>query len=326
MKAPLLTIVTPTYNAQQYLDRYFASLELQTVTKEAYEILIVDGGSTDTTKQIAKNHRATIIHNPKKLAEPGVALGFEKARGQYIMILAVDNVFKDNNALATILEIFKDPTVVAAFPKHDTAADDSWYSRYFNTFTDPYTHFVYGQAANARTFSSIYKTIVHTDVYDVYDYASNKTYPLIALAQGFIVRKNTISKRIDDGYDDVLTVYSLIKERKCIAYAHSVSLYHYTVSDFRDFVKKQRRAVENALIRGNSGISQRGTYLTPWQKLKRYLFFPYAFTIILPLCVSVFQAARFAEPTWLLHVFIVFLSAWVILTHAVWVRIMHINV
>jgi hypothetical protein len=215
------------------------------------------------------------------------------------------------------VKVFINPSVVAAFPKHDTAPDDSWYSRYFNTFTDPYTHFVYGYAANARTFSLLYKTIQRTNTYVVYDYLSGNTFPLIALAQGFTVRKSELMDRTDRGFDDVLTIYALIKQKKQIAYMHSVSLYHYTVSNFTDFVNKQKRAVENALVRGNSGISQRGEYLTSWQKIKRYLFFPYAFIMLLPMCVSVFQAISFSEPTWLLHAYMVFLSAWIILTQTI---------
>lgn len=313
MKPPVLTIVTPTYNAASYLNRYFTSLEKQTIDPEFVEILIVDGGSSDETLAIAKKHHVRIVHNPKKLAEPGVALGFEEARSELIMILAVDNIFKDSFALEKIAGIFKDSSITAAFPKHDTAPEDSLYSRYFNTFTDPYTHFVYGAASNARTFSSLYKTIIHTDIYDVYDYKSAKSYPLIALAQGFTIRKNAITKRIDDRFDDVLTVYSLIEHGKRIAYVYGVSLYHYTVADFSDFVKKQKRAVENALVRGNSGISQRDKYLTGWQKMKRYLYFPYALTIVLPLLVSVIQAIRTGERVWLWHWYMSFISAIILL-------------
>ncbi len=307
--SPVLSIITPTYNAEPLLARYFNSLKLQSIRRSDVEILIVDGGSTDRTRQIARKHGAKIIDNPQKLAEPGVALGFKHAKGSLVMVLATDNIFKDSDSLARMIGIFKDKSIVAAFPKHDTAPGDSMYSRYFNTFTDPYSHFVYGRAANARTFHEVYRTIQHTDVYDIYDFQSSSVFPLLALAQGFTVRKKSLWKRTTDRYDDVLIVYSLIRRKRRIAYAHSISLYHYTVANFKDFVKKQRRAVENALVRRNSGISQRRKYLTRWQKMKRFLFFPYALTIVFSLLVSVIQVIRTSDKTWMWHWYMSFVSA-----------------
>lgn len=312
MKSPLLTIVTPVFNAASDLERYFSAIENQTIHPKNIEILIVDGGSSDQTRDIAKRHHARILNNPKKLAEPGVALGFEKASGEYIMILAVDNIFMERTALESLLGIFTDTKVVAVFPRHDTAQGDSIFSRYFNTFTDPYTHFVYGFAANARTFSAVYDVLEHTDTHDIYDYSSSSIYPLIALAQGFTIRRNSMVKRLDDGFDDVLTIYELLSKKKIIAYAHSVHLYHYTIRNIKDFIRKQQRAVENALVRQNSGISQRNKYLTDVQKMKQYLFFPYSFSIVAPFVVSLYNVIRTGDMIWLFHAPISFLSAGII--------------
>ena len=41
-----------------------------------------------------------------------------------------------------------------------------------------------------RTFHHIYKTLESNSVYDLYDYLSNKTRPMIAFAQGFTIRKS----------------------------------------------------------------------------------------------------------------------------------------
>ncbi len=311
-RTPTLSIVTPTYNAGQYLERYFFSLKKQNFDKEQFEVLIIDGGSTDNTITIAKKYEATVVANPYKLAEPGVKIGFREAKGNLVMVLATDNIFKDADALSRMAAVFRDSRIVAAFPKHDTAPDDSLFSRYFNTFTDPYSHFVYGKAANARTFKDEYHIVKRTDQYDVYDYRSSGVYPLIALAQGFTVRRNELTNRQRDQFDDVLFVYSLIQQRKDIAYVHGVSLYHYTVRNLGDFVQKQRRSVENAFVRGNSGITQRTEYLTSAQKIRRYLFFPYALTIVFPLLQSLINTVRTKERIWLFHSIITFLSAVVV--------------
>jgi len=320
MKTPILSIILPTYNAGSDLRRFFDSFHKQSIGKDEMELLIIDGGSTDQTRVIARKNGAKIVHNPHKLTEPAVALGFQIARGELIMVLAVDNLFPDPDALKKMIGVFRDRIIVAAFPKHDTGPGDNIYSRYINTFTDPYTHFVYQNAANARTFHRLYKTITHNELYDIYDYTSSNERPIIALAQGFTIRKKFLPKRTEIS-DDVLSIYRMIDAKKQIAYVHGVVLWHYTIRDTRQFVSKTKRAVENALLRRDSGITKRNAYLTKTQKIRMYLFLPYAFTIILPLLQSIIGVIREREFAWLLHWYVTIFSAGIIVTHALSLRI-----
>jgi glycosyltransferase involved in cell wall biosynthesis len=316
MTLPKLSIILPVYNAARNMPRFFASLEKQRVPKGTFEVLIMDGGSTDRTVAICHAHGATVIPNPYKLAEPGVAIGFVKARGELIMVLAEDNIFRDPDAIAKMIDIFRDTRITAAYPKHDTGRGDTIYSRYINTFTDPFTHFVYGDAANARTFHRIYKTFISTPIYDVYDYGSYPVRPIIALAQGLTIRKKRLHAR-GEFSDDILSIYKLLDGGKWIAYAHSVTLLHYTIRDTKQFMAKQRRAVENALLRADSGITKRRKWFSVSQKWRMYLYFPYAFSIVLPVIVSVAQAIREREAAWLLHAYMVIFSAIVITITAI---------
>lgn len=316
MNVPVLSIVLPTYNAEGDLVRFFDSYIRQKISKSDIELLVIDGGSTDQTRAIAKKNGAVIINNPYKLTEPAVALGFQNAQGELVMVLAADNLFPDPYAIKKIIDIFQDLDIAAAFPMHDTGPGDNIYSRYINTFTDPYTHFVYQDAANARTFHRLYKRVFHNELYDVYDYSTSRMRPIIALAQGFTIRKNLLPPRAEIS-DDVLTVYKLIDEHKKIAYVHAVVLWHYTIANTNQFIRKLKRAVENALVRQDSGITKRSTYLTLSQKIRMYLFIPYAFTIILPLLQSIIGFIRDREPAWLLHLYVTVFSSVIIVAHTV---------
>lgn len=316
MNKPKLSIILPVYNAQRDMPRFFESLAHQRVGKEWVEVLIMDGGSTDKTVAICRANGARVIPNPYKLAEPGVTIGFAKAKAELVMVLAADNFFRDPDAIGKMIALFEDKRITAAFPKHDTGPGDTIYSRYMNTFTDPFTHFVYGDAANARTFHRIYKTLISTPVYDVYDYRSSPLRPIIALAQGLTVRKDRLHTRREFS-DDILTIYALIDQGKWIAYAHGVTLLHYTIRDTGQFIAKQRRAVENALLRSDSGITKRGKWFTPAQRVRQYAYVPYAFTIILPIAVSIINAVRTGEVAWLYHWYMVIFSAVVITITAI---------
>jgi glycosyltransferase involved in cell wall biosynthesis len=65
MNNPLVTIVIPTFNQSQYLPACVDHCLFQTYSN--LELIIVDGGSTDSTKEYLsnlKNKIATITHNP----------------------------------------------------------------------------------------------------------------------------------------------------------------------------------------------------------------------------------------------------------------------
>jgi len=50
----MISIVVPTYNEEQNIERCLRSLADQTVPRETYEIIVVDGNSKDRTRELAE--------------------------------------------------------------------------------------------------------------------------------------------------------------------------------------------------------------------------------------------------------------------------------
>lgn len=302
-----ISIVIPTLNNENIIGRFFDLLNNQDFPKDNIEILVLDGGSEDKTIKIAKENNAKVISNPQVLAEPGVNLGIRKASGNLIMILAVDNFLNDSNFISKMLKVFEDNSIYAAFPKHESDNTDSIFTKYVNIFTDPFNHFVYGYAANARSFKKAYKTNISNSSYDVYDYQSSKNKPMIAFAQGFTFKASF--RRIDDDlFDDCRPVIRLIESGKKIAYVHSTSVVHHTIKDCDHFLRKQRWATLNAIKKENYGIYHRFSMLSTAQKIKVKIWPLYAASFILPLFRSIWGFFRDREPMWLFHPIICWLS------------------
>lgn len=305
-----ISVITPTLNSAKDLPLLIASIKKQNYPSNKIELVISDGGSTDKTIQIAKKYGATIVSNKYVFAEPGIYLGMKKARGQLLMILASDNIYTDKNAFMKIVKVFENKEIYAAFPKHDSLSSDTLFTKYINTFTDPINHFVYGDAANARTFKKIYKTTTSNKSYDVYDFNSSPIQPILALAQGFTVRKE-FSKIRKHMYDDVTPIRDIFK-KKTIAYVHSVSLYHHTIHSTDHYIRKQRWFTRIALEDKRLGITVRSKYFTLDQKLRFYFYPIYAFSIVLPTIRSIFGFFQDREKIWFFHPVISFLSAYAV--------------
>lgn len=301
----LVSIVIPTKNSSKMLRDCLNAINNQTYKE--IEIVISDGGSTDCTLDIAKEYGCKIVNNPEVLGEPGVYKGMKKAKGDIIIVLAVDNIFEKSDSIEKIVVVFRNRKIFAAFPKHISTSEDSLFTKYVNTFTDPFNHFVYGYAANNRTFNRIYKTTEHNSTYDVYDFSSNKILPILALAQGFTVRKDFVKFR-KNIYDDISPIRNLIERKKMMAYIYSVSLIHHTVKNLNHFWRKQRWAASNYFNKKKYGFYSRLDRLTAWQKVKTYIYPFYSISIIFPLLFSILAALRDREIMWLFHPFITFIS------------------
>lgn len=88
------SIVIPVYNSEKYLDRCLRSIYEQQY--ENFEVLIIDDGSTDASKQIAESYQkmdSRFKYRYKQNEGPGSArnLGIKLSKGDYICFLDSDD-------------------------------------------------------------------------------------------------------------------------------------------------------------------------------------------------------------------------------------------
>ena len=78
-KKPLVSIVIPTLNEGRFLGRCLAGIKKQTYSR--IEVIVVDNGSKDKTREIARKNGARVFrHGPERAGQ--VNFGVKKAKGK----------------------------------------------------------------------------------------------------------------------------------------------------------------------------------------------------------------------------------------------------
>ena len=91
---PFVSALLVTRNEKDYIRMSLMSLINQTYPKDKYEIVIIDGGSTDGTLDIIKDLQdkyntehfsIRVVPNPKKILATGWNIGIKSATGEYVV-------------------------------------------------------------------------------------------------------------------------------------------------------------------------------------------------------------------------------------------------
>jgi len=142
---PIISIIIATFNSGKLLPLVFDALKKQTYPREKMEILVLDGGSSDNTLELAQKFGCIIINNPR--TEPVYAkyLGYIYATGKYITYLDHDEVLENPNSLKLKVSILQKNTmvkvVIGSGYKNPVSINSINY--YINEFGEPFSFFIY---------------------------------------------------------------------------------------------------------------------------------------------------------------------------------------
>jgi glycosyltransferase involved in cell wall biosynthesis len=103
-----LSLILPTYNNEQTLEACLQSIACQDWPENDYEVLLIDGGSSDRTLRIAADFPVTVVANPAKNEEAARILGTRMAKGEIICFVDADNVLVGQDWIRRMLEPFGD--------------------------------------------------------------------------------------------------------------------------------------------------------------------------------------------------------------------------
>ena len=106
---PKISVIVAAYNQERFIGRCLRSLLHQTLSREEFEIIVVNDGSTDRTAyaiQLFCDPVESVIHSIENKKNCGLSsalnLGLREARGKYVVRVDSDD-FVNNNFLNFLL-------------------------------------------------------------------------------------------------------------------------------------------------------------------------------------------------------------------------------
>lgn len=308
MTSPLLSIIIPTLNSGSILKKCLNSIKKQSFSD--YKILIIDGGSTDNTKKIAKKFKCKIIYNHLKTAEAAKALGLKNASGKYIALIDSDNILPSNNWLIQMLLPFKDTSIIGSEPISFTYRKNAGYIERYSSLigaNDPFTYingnydrysYLSNKWTNLKIQTEDKKSYLKLKIND------SRFLPTIG-ANGTIFKKNFLLKFFKGNYLFDIDILAMAPKPLYFAKTKVGIIHTFCESSLSKFIKKQKRRLTDFYIYKNHRQYQ-------WQNSNFPIKFTlYSLLIIPSLLDSLRGFIKKRDLAWFFHPLACYLTWWI---------------
>ena len=289
------------------------SINEQDYPKDKLEVIVVDGGSTDRTIDIAKEFGVTkILRNPLRTGEAGKALGVKATKNEIIAFIDSDNILDRKDWFKRMVEPFEDREIVGAEPLYYSyRREDGYITRYCALIgmNDPLCLFL----GNYDRYSYLTGKWTELDVKqeDRGQYLkielNEKAIPTIG-ANGFLIRREVLNEcSIGNYLFDIDAVYELVRQGYNKLAKVKIGIVHIFSNSISMFVRKQKRRIRDYTYYKNLGLRR-----YPWSSISKSKLFKFViYTIFLfPLLVQAVRGyTKRHDNAWLFHI----LACWITL-------------
>jgi glycosyltransferase involved in cell wall biosynthesis len=312
---PSISIVIPTFNVKEIIKGCLDRIVRQNYPKEKIEIIVVDGGSTDGTVDIAKKYGAKIIHENTSRPEAATAIGYKHSQNLLIANLPADNLLPHKNWLKEMVQPFMYRRDISAVQTlHYTYCKDlNLLDRYFALFGagDPLAYYLNKRDRVSwldEKWSNLGTVIEDQGNFFVveFDLHSDKI-PTLG-ANGYLVKRDLISKviadelnffHVDSNIDLIKAGYNKFGIMKCDIIHRSGE------SFFKYFKKRIRYALTYFADRHRRKFH---LYDSRYDKLNLMKFVLYSMTFLKSSYESIRGYKEAPDIAWLLHPVMCFIT------------------
>ena len=304
-KEILFSIIMPTYNSERTIGKALQSIRMQDLHAEEIEILVIDGGSTDQTIEIALKYGAIILQNPDRVPEYAKRIGFAAAKGRWAVMQDSDEVMTETSQLRRRKELFeKNPNVYClVLDKFIPGQHCGVACAYVNWFGDPFSYVVYG-LSDSRVRDNRRYLCKSDDSGNIYAYTKNDIIPIGdggTATVDILKAKELFGKEYYTQEFAVSIFYRMVERTSYVGCIPEDNIVHYSAAKFKNYLKKLRfRVYTNLNDVKQSGYSVRSQN-NKALKSRKYLFILYVLSVFAPIIDSIKMCIRYRRIELLLH-------------------------
>lgn len=196
---PKISVITPCLNSSRTLAKAFSSLREQDYPQENLELLLIDGGSSDGSQEIAKDLGAQVVDGGyRDNMEARRGIGLHLASHELVFYLDTDNILPSKNYLQQMVKPFLN--------HKELVASQTWrygIADYFTPFNrycaliganDPVAFYLNKCEKLCHAFDNWYLTKIKADYGDYFlvDFTLNNL-PTVG-ANGFLIKRDLLLK------------------------------------------------------------------------------------------------------------------------------------
>ncbi len=305
---PSLSIVIINRNGGKKLQRCLMEVRGQDYPKELIEALIIDGGSTDNSRDLAKKYEAKFINGgyPDN-QENRRFIGAKEAQNEIIVWLDTDNYLTSLDWLKKMVEpllenkkIFASETYHYAYRKKTGA-----FNRYCALFgiNDPVAFYL-GKADRATHYQSKWRLMGKArDKGNYFEVTFSGDLPTVG-CNGFLIRRSVLNKVLTtpENYFHIDVIYDLLlKGYNKIAFVKS-DIIHDTGEKLSNLMHKRvTYFTQHGLKQGQNRRYKVFDSSRKRDKLLLLMFVVYTITLVRPLFDSLRGFVRKPDFAWFLH-------------------------
>ena len=245
-----ISVVIPVFNEEKYLHACLSSI--LNGNRKPDELMVVDGGSTDKSVEIAKSLGVTVLRNPDKTAAAGRNVGIKAATGEII-----------------------------AFTDGDCEADPGWLEAIENAFNKHDVDAVGGKILPAKAINEIEEYWMNLQLNVVMQFGDEPFFVRernfrnsfitanCAYRRKFLIKMHGFSRWFANNGEDVDLQWRSLKAGGKLFYSPDAIIYFHGVTTIKDLRRKSfRNGVSSSKLQKKYGgkINYDLTIYAVWAK------------------------------------------------------------
>ncbi|MGE0527839.1 MAG: glycosyltransferase [Bdellovibrionales bacterium] len=324
------SVIMATFNSERTIEAALRAIRNQDYPQDRVEILVVDGGSTDATREIAARYECRIIDNPRVDPVNAKLIGLREAKGDYLMHVDSDEILIRRDTLKKRLAAFRSASnIVMVFGSGYLNPPGACFAaRYINEYGDPFSLFYYRLSKDHRFFIPAMRRhlalVRESSEFIVFKVGKGKQPIMENAACGNCIDLHFFRTRLreicDKPWGPVHFFYHMQRFTDEFAVTRDDPIIHESAEHWTSLLRKIKSRVRNNIFfpdMAASGFQGRSQFDTSFRRWRRFLYLPYAFLVV-PVLIDAFRLAwTRRDPAYMLHVPLTLYTAGLIVAMAV---------